>query len=396
MASLTTVPSELLSQMYNSLSSISDVINLSLASHHFNHHLRNSNRLPTLFAAAEREFGPLEDIAQLLTYNSSQPAHVLRKPQQSYALLRQMIPVGTVARKIEELYPARRWADNYLERRSLSADEAWRSRRAVYRYWLYCEAFQNRNYTRITRQIPQIVEERAQLLRSWTTGKNPLMRRRRQYVDTCTEGLIEMEDLRIILEDIISTELCPTNGAAERSFNEHCDFIGVRNSHWRNNFRSWNSWPPDQYTNHSFAQARSSTISLFHSHYADLNDKSRQDLPVPQRRKLEMTGWGDEISQYYVVQSMMKLSPAQIIHMHEHAVTKLDVEAYILNDCDGGEWFWDNGQTFLDTWSLVLYKRGEAPGDMRSAILNGEAGVTSAGRRTWSDRDEGEEGQLCV
>ena len=52
-----------------------------------------------------------------------------------------------------------------------------------------------------------------------------------------------------------------------------------------------------------------------------------------------MTGWGDEISQYYVVQSMMKLSPAQIIHMQERAVTKLDVETYVLDQCDGGEWF---------------------------------------------------------
>ncbi len=169
MASFDDIPSELLSQIYNSLSTISDVINLSLTSHHFNHHLRSSNRLPTLFAAAEREFGPLEEITQLLTHNASQPAHSIRKPQQSYALLRQMIRVGAVAKKIEALYPARRWADNYVERRVLTSEESWRMRRALYRYWLYCEAFQNRNYTRSTRHIPQIVEERAQLLRSWTT-----------------------------------------------------------------------------------------------------------------------------------------------------------------------------------------------------------------------------------
>jgi len=170
MASLTAIPSELLSQIYNSLSTISDVLNLSLTSHHFHYHLRSSNRLPILFAAAERELGPLEDIAQLLTYNTSQPAHIRRKPQQSATLLRQMIRVGDVAKKIEELYPSRRWTHNFLERRILTGDETWRLRRAIYRYWLYCEAFQNRNYTRSTRQIPQIVEERAQLLRSWTSG----------------------------------------------------------------------------------------------------------------------------------------------------------------------------------------------------------------------------------
>ncbi|KAK5937947.1 hypothetical protein PMZ80_009536 [Knufia obscura] len=381
MASLTTIPSELLSQIYNSLSTISDVINLSLTSHHFNHHLRSSNRLPTLFAAAEREFGPLEDITQLLTYNASQLAHIKRKPQQSYALLRQMIRVGAVAKKIEELYPARRWADNYLERRSLTIDESWRLRRAVYRYWLYCEAFQNRNYMRSTRQIPQIVEERAQLLRSWTT-----------------EELIEIEDLRTILENIVSDDLCPTDGAAQRSFNQHCDFSGVRYNHLHqpyNQFRSWNSWPPDAYTNQALAQSRPSTSSLFHNHFSDLKRQSSADLPIPQRRKLEMTGWGDEISQYYTIQSVMKLNPAQILHMHENAVTRLDVESYITNHCDGGEWFWDNGQTWLDTWSLVLYKRGEAPADVRGAVLDGEAGITSAEGRAWLGGDDGVEGRVC-
>jgi len=217
-----------------------------------------------------------------------------------------------------------------------------------------------------------------------------------QNTNTCIEELIEIEDLRTILEDIISNDLCPTHGAAQHSFNEHCDFNDVRHNHWRNQFGSWNSWPPDQYTNHSFVTQKSLTTSLFHNHYTDVHEKSWQDLPIPQRRKLQMTGWGDEISQYYIVQSMMKLSPAQVMHMYEHAVTKLDVEAYIINHCDGGDWFWDNGQTFLDTWSLVLYKRGEVPAEVRGAILGGEAGVTRAGKRAWSDRDDGEDVQLCV
>ena len=171
MASLTSLAPELLAQIYNSLSTVSDVISLSLTCHHLHYTLRSSQRLPTLFAAAEREFGPLDDIAQLLTYNASQPAHAKKTPQPSIVLLRQMIRVGNVARRIEELYPSRRWVDNYVQRRSLTANESWRLRRAVYRYWLYCEAFQNRNFTRGLRQIPQVVEERAQLLRTWTTGE---------------------------------------------------------------------------------------------------------------------------------------------------------------------------------------------------------------------------------
>lgn len=160
---------ELIHQIYNALHSINDVINLSLTSHHFNSLLKHCQKLPTLFSAAEREFGPLNDIAQLVTYNTSQPVHVKRTPRQSYALLRQMIRIGGVAQKYVEIYPERRWQDNFLERRALTAHEAWRIRRAVYRYWLYCEAFQGRSNTRAMRMIPQVVEERAQLLRTWST-----------------------------------------------------------------------------------------------------------------------------------------------------------------------------------------------------------------------------------
>lgn len=168
---------ELVHQIYNTLYSINDVINLSLTCRHFNVLLKHSQKLPTLFAAAEREFGPLEDVAQLVTFNASQPAHIKRHPQQNYALLRQMIKIGGVAQKCADIFPERRWQDNYLERRTLSNDEVWRLRRAVYRYWLYCEAFQGRGNLRSMRMLPYMVEERAQLLRTWTTGKPGFSRR---------------------------------------------------------------------------------------------------------------------------------------------------------------------------------------------------------------------------
>lgn len=88
-----------------------------------------------------------------------------------------------------------------------------------------------------------------------------------------------------------------------------------------------------------------------------------------------MTGWGDDISQYYVVQAMMKLNPAQIMFLYEHAVTKQDVEKWLYEHV-GEEWFWDNGETWFDTWRLVLYKRGEDLGLLRDAILDGDAGIT--------------------
>lgn len=166
------IPSEIVYQIYNTLHSINDAINLSLTNRHFNTLLKHSQKLPTLFAVAEREFGPLDDVAQLVTYNSSEPAHIKRHPQQNYSLLRQMIKIGGVAQKCVELFPEKRWQDNYLERRALSGHEVWKVRRAIYRYWLYCEAFQSRGNTRTMRMLPYKVEERAQLLRTWNTGRS--------------------------------------------------------------------------------------------------------------------------------------------------------------------------------------------------------------------------------
>ena len=161
---------ELISHIFHALYSINDVVNLSLTCRHLNHLLKHSQKLSTLLFAAEREFGPAHDIMQLVTFNAAQPAYVQRQPPLTYALLRQMIKVGSVAQKFVEIYPERRWQDNFLERRSLTSEEEWKVRRAIYRYWLYCEAFQTRFYTRATRMLPHVIEERSQLLRGWTTG----------------------------------------------------------------------------------------------------------------------------------------------------------------------------------------------------------------------------------
>lgn len=168
---------ELLTQIFSSLHTISDVLNLAQTCRRLHGLLRSSQRLPTLFAAAEREFGPVSDILRLVTWNGndsySKRLNVhFKAVAQNAELLKQILKVGRVAKKIEDLYPSRKWGETrFLERRSLTDDEGWRLRRAVYRYWLYSEAFQNKLCTRGSRCLPQVVEERNKLLRDWTSGK---------------------------------------------------------------------------------------------------------------------------------------------------------------------------------------------------------------------------------
>ena len=187
-----------------------------------------------------------------------------------------------------------------------------------------------------------------------------------------TEELTEIEDVRLVIEDIVSTDLCPTDGAARADFNTNCDFSDVRFTNRHTG--SWNSWPPDSFSSSHIVS------SLFHSHQNERALSAHLDLPIAQRRKLEMAGWGDDISQYYVVQAMMKLNPAQIMYLHEHVTRKQDIEKWLFEHV-GEDWFWDNGQTWFDTWRLVLYKRGEDLGQIRDAILDAEIGITAAAQK---------------
>lgn len=212
---------------------------------------------------------------------------------------------------------------------------------------------------------------------------------------------------------MISTDLCPTDGMVRRWFNEHCDFSDVR---WQQRYNpyahqqkpsfmpilNWNSWPPDRYTAQS--NMHMFPTSPFHSHQGEQRAREKLNVPVPQRRKAEMLGWGDDINQYYVVQSMLKLNPGQIIHLHENVTTKEGIEWYIDSEI-GGEWFWDNGQTWSDTWNLVLMKRGWDLTKVEVAIEDGLAGIVSTGQamgelesamEATGEEDDIDQGIICM
>jgi len=294
-----------------------------------------------LWQAAEAQYGPLEDAVQLLTHNASQPAHIIRTVPLSFALLKQFLGVGRVARKWEDIYPLKKWKLHYEDRRLLTTDERYRLRRAVYRLWLYSEAFHNRLYPRERRLQVPVIRERAQLLHNWSTLE-----------------LAEMEDVREMLRGVIQNHICPSNGTIQRKFHKRfpeTDTQLLFNIHL--NYPP----PPTTFQNYFHTTHQVTASPKYYSKY----------VPTPHHEP-GAEGWGDEIAHYYVVEDMLKLNPAQVLWLRENAPMKGQVEAYVKHL---GGWFENNGETFGQTLEFTVKERGGDVVELREAIADGDLGV---------------------
>ncbi|KAL8739372.1 MAG: hypothetical protein Q9190_007829, partial [Brigantiaea leucoxantha] len=338
--SLTTLPAETLIQILYALPSIPTVFALTQTSRRL-HALLSlpAHRLPILFSAASRQFSPLPPLFQLLTHNSSQPAHIPRpEPQQSQPLLKQILHIGSVANAWADIYPFIHWrdSDRAASRRFLSEDERMRVRRAVYRIWLYSAAFHNRSYVRTSRALATVVRERAALLRRWSSAE-----------------LREVLDLQNTMRAILEDWICPSNRAVRRELRER--------------FGENPLLPPPP--------------PMFHPHKT--NAHARYPTMVKNGKLLPTTttgdgggagcwdeGWGDDISHYYVIEDMLKLDPGQILRLYHGALLDSDrsgsshrirVESLV---SELGEWFENNGETMKETVAVVLGDRGEDCGDV--------------------------------
>src|ERR1700710_840402 len=108
---------ELLIRIFESLSTVPDIISLSLTCRYFSRILPNSQKLTLFFGAIDETDGPVEDIIQLLTQNNNQLLHVRRRPPLSFALLSQVTAVARVATRFVDLYPKFRWPNAESEYR---------------------------------------------------------------------------------------------------------------------------------------------------------------------------------------------------------------------------------------------------------------------------------------
>ncbi|KAI1932387.1 hypothetical protein LOZ58_000787 [Ophidiomyces ophidiicola] len=351
---------ELVLHVFYSCDSIADVFNLSQTCRRFYAIFNASQRLPILANAAEAEYGPTHEIIQLVTQNASQPAHNIRNANMSLSLLKQILQVGRVAKKWEEIYPIKKWKVDYENRRVLDRLERFHLRRAIYRLWLYSRAFHSPSFPRTSRSVPLVIRERAELLHNWSSNE-----------------LAEMEDVRLIMRDVVQHHICPSNGTIQRKF--HKRFPDSTNSLLFNIHLNYHpSLSSRVYSNdHTtseplFFNARSShEKQAIDQNPALLNKyatKFRSDL----YHEPGLQGWGDEIPHYYIVEDMLKLDPSQILWLRENTLLKEQVERYVESI---GEWFENNGETFAQTLDWVINERGEDAVAFREAVVGGDLGI---------------------
>ncbi|KAH7074702.1 hypothetical protein BKA63DRAFT_513539 [Paraphoma chrysanthemicola] len=347
---------ELVTQVFFSCNTIVDVLALSSTCHRFRKIYTSSQRLAILETTAETQFGPLEDLTQLLTHNASQPAHIIREVPFSLALLKQIVHCGRVAEKWCDIYPFKKWKYNYEYRRLLTSDEKYRLRRAVYRSWLYSRAFHNRNHPREFRATKPILQKRAALLHNWNTWE-----------------LAEIADVNQIIRDVLYNNVCPSNGTIARKFKKR--FPDNDQSLLFNIHLNYPPPAPAQTHNPFAAQYHITTNSLF-SHFNNTPTYTARytssKFSLLPNHEIGAEGWGDDIPHYYVIEDMLKLDPEQIMWLKDNAPLKGMVEGYVRSL---GEWFENNGETWIQTLEWVLNERGEDVNAFECAIRDGDLGV---------------------
>ncbi|KAL9008915.1 MAG: hypothetical protein Q9173_006011 [Seirophora scorigena] len=341
------LPNETLLEILHSLSSVQDVLALSLTCHRLHDLIfRPAQRFPILFSAAERQLGPLYSAIPLCTHNSSQAPHLRRpSPPPSLSLLREILDVGTIANAWADLYPSIHWSsgnndnpDASASRRLLTSHERYRLRRACYRIWLYSLAYHHGSFPRYSRRQPATIRLRAALLRGWSTAE-----------------LAEMVDLQAVMRKALEQHICPSNGAVIR---RHKERYGDDHS------------------------------TLIVNHLTCPPPPRHQPWKSPSHHWQDQTwqGWGDDVHHYYVLEDMLKFDPGEIYQLYDFCAGSGRLGEIIGGRDDGwqpgskkavvethvaemGDWFVNNGQTLGETVDFVVGERGEDEVEGEGAIV---------------------------
>lgn len=205
-----------------------------------------------------------------------------------------------------------------------------------------------------TRRQPPIVRSRAAVLRPFPPSE-----------------LAELLDALAILRGLIAYYICPSDEIVRR--------------------RHKARYPYDSYC----------------SPQTPLNPSKRGDSSY-----WAASGWGDEITHYYIVEDMLKLAPDQIFWLYNHfsgapgtSTNKDDRNAWLsmctacewlekvvsaghfagpdegivrgIVDVVNADWFDNNGETVAETIKFVVEERGEEEYTVREQVAGGELGVVT-------------------
>lgn len=349
-------PTEIITHIFLSCETVHSALSLSSSCHRFHKIFNSSKRLSILQQAAEAQYGPLQDAVQLVTHNASQPAHLVRSPPFSLALLKQINHVGRVAEKWCEMYPFKKWKVNFQDRRLLDSGERYRLRRALYRLWLYTRAFHTSAHTRDQRMNLQLVRIRAELLHNWTT-----------------EELAEIADVHAVLREVVHGNVCPSNGTIARKFkkrfpdNDHQLLFNIHLNYPPPPFAT--PMPTSQFHN---PPSPNMMASQYHGGPSHVSRYHYSKFTATPYHEPGAEGWGDTTSHYYVVEDVLKLDPEQIIWLKENAPLKGMVETFVKGL---GDWFENNGETWTQTLEWVIRERGEDVDEIMDAVGDGELGI---------------------
>lgn len=280
--SLSGLPLELIQKIYHECSDIKSVANLSTTSRKFRAAYNGSQKLLIIENVLERQFGPLHDAVQVVTYNESQPAHTLREPAISMALAQQIAAVGYTAERWEMIYPALRWRIDSEYRRVLRPQEAFRFRRAMYRLWHYTKAFHSSEFLELERGAPRPRSQDSRLT---------FIRRLHD------DEILELTELHDILREMVHNDLCPSNAIIQQRYTQ--GFPGQPPLY----FGSYETYPGN----------------------GSRKIVSKRDLP----QDLVNEAWGTWEMQNSVVGDILKLEPNDLLHFRDNLANRTERMNYL-------------------------------------------------------------------
>ncbi|KAI9891001.1 MAG: hypothetical protein M1814_003352 [Vezdaea aestivalis] len=339
---LQSLPSELLLQIFHSLPTVSSALALSQTSHRLHALFKGPQHLSILFSAISTEYSPIGPALQLATYNGTHTTPSAQKPPLSQPLLTSLLHYGRTASRWAALYPAYHWcSEASSSRRLLSPSEAHSVRRGIYRIWLYTQAFHTPSHPRTSRRNPPVVRTRAVLLRPWPVSE-----------------LAELLDVRELMRRVIAKHVCPPDSKVRKHLL------------LRDPGADLTVYPPA--TLGGRAKSHGVPLCLRDAYHSQCLGIGNQRVSA---RGVE-DGWGDELTQYYAVQDMLKLDPQRVLWLAgEGWMGRSECREWIEEEL--GEWFENNGETIGETLEFVLDQRGMEwveVCELKEAVEAGELG----------------------